>query len=128
MSVTYEGFKISLSMSDCFDVLLNRDFPIFYEVTTQIASMCSLVAIGALLYIIIASINVGYNLVMYGKYDKMVLLINTILSAVLSFISLLLIIFYIVMVNKCNAIAGVDNFSTFVIVFAIVTICIRFCF
>ena len=122
MSVTYEGFKISLSMSDCFDVLLNRDFPIFYEVTTQIASMCSLVAIGALLYIIIASINVGYNLVMYGKYDKMVLLINTILSAVLSFISLLLIIFYIVMVNKCNAIAGVDNFSTFVIVFAIVTI------
>ncbi len=122
MSVTYEGFNIALSMSDCFDVLFNRDFPIFYEVTTAIASMCSLVAIAALLYIIVAIVNVGYNVVMYGKYDKTVLLINTILSGVLTFVSILLVIFYIVMMNKCNAIAGVNNFKTFVIVFAILTL------
>lgn len=121
MSVTYEGFNIALSMNDCFDVLFNRDFPIFYEVTTEIASMCSLVAIGALFYMIIAAVNVGYNLVMYGKYDKKLLLINTIFSGVLTLVSILLVVFYLVMMNKCNAIAGVNNFSTFVIVFAIVT-------
>ena len=82
MSVTYEGYNIALSMSDCFDVLFNRDFPIFYEVTTDIAGMCSLVALAALLYIVAASVFVGYNLVMYGKYNKTVLLINTIFSGV----------------------------------------------
>ena len=121
MSVTYEGFKISLSMSDCFDVLFNRDFPIFYEVTTEIAGMCSLAALCALLYMIIAIANIGYNLVMYGKYDKNVLLINTIFTGALTFISVLLVIFYIVMMNKCNAIAGVDVLSTFVILFTILT-------
>lgn len=121
MSVTYEGFKMSLSMNDCFDVLFNRDFPIFYEVTTEIAGMCSAVGIAALVYLIGSIAHVGYNLVMYGRYDKTVLLINTICSAVLTAIAGALVVFYMVMMNKCNAIAGVGNFQTFVILFAILT-------
>lgn len=122
MSVTYEGYNISLSMKDCFDVLFNRDFPIFYEVTTEISGLCSAVAIAALLYIIIAAAHVGYNLIMYGRYDKLVLLINTICSGVLTVIAMLEVIFYIVMRNKCDAIAGVGNYSTFAIAFVILTV------
>lgn len=121
LSVTYEGYNISLAMSDCFDVLFNRDLPIFYEVTTDIASMCSLAAIGALLYIIIAGVHVGYNMVMYGRYDKRVLLINTIASGVLTLVGILVLVAYLVMMNTCNAIAGVTNLTTFVIPFAIIT-------
>ena len=122
LGVTYEGFNISLSMSDCFDVLFNRDVPIFYEVTKDIAGMCSFAAILALFYIIFAIVQVGFNLIFYGRYDKKVLLINTIASGVLTILAILLVVSYIVMMNTCNAIAGVSNFSTFAIVLAIVTV------
>ncbi len=121
MSVTYEGYNMSLSMSDCFDVLFARDVPIFYEITKEIGGMCSLAAISALFYVIFASGQVLYNLIVYGRYDKKVLLINTIFSAVLTLLAVLLVISYVVMMNTCNTIAGVSNYSTFAIIFAIIT-------
>ena len=33
ISATYEGSNIVLSMTDCFNELFGRDFPIFYEIT-----------------------------------------------------------------------------------------------
>lgn len=111
VKVVFEGYNMTLSMSDCIGVLSNSDIPIFYEITTEIVGMCSAIGLIGILFLVVAILYLGYNLVMYGKYNKLVMLVNTAFSAVLTVFAVMLMIFQVVLMNKCKA-AGVSE-STF---------------
>ena len=122
ISATYEGSNIVLSMTDCFNELFGRDFPIFYEITTEIMGLCGNVALLSIVYLVIAGIQVLYNLIMYGRYDKVVLLINTIFSGLLTIVAGLFIVFYASIMSKCNAVADLSNVSTYAILVLVITV------
>ncbi len=111
VKVVFEGYPMSLSMGDCLGVLTNSDIPIFYEITTEIVGMCSAIGIIGIMFLVVSILYLGYNLVMYGKYNKTLMLINTAFSSVLTVFAVMLIIFQVVLMNKCKA-AGVSE-STF---------------
>ena len=122
MTVSYEGYNIALSMNDCFDVLFGKDLPIFYEITVAVGTMCSAVAACALIYLIVAIGYLLYNLIICGKYNKTVLLINTAFSGVLTILSLMILVFYLMMKGKCDLVGGVSNYYSFSIVLLIVSV------
>ncbi len=111
VKVVFEGYPMSLSMDDCIGVLTNSDIPIFYEITTKIVGICGAIGIIGIMFLVVSILYLGYNLVMYGKYNKLVMLINTAFSAVLTIFAVMLMIFQVVLMNKCKA-AGVSE-STF---------------
>lgn len=122
MTVSYEGYNIALSMGDCFDVLFSKDIPIFYEITTKIATMCNAIAVCGLMYLLVSIGYLLYNLIMYGKYNKTLLLINTAFSSVLTILSLMIFVFYLMIKSKCNLVGGVSNYHSFAIVLLIVSV------
>ena len=111
VKVVFEGYPMSLSMGDCLGVLTNSDIPIFYEITTEIVGMCSAIGVVGIMFLVVSILYLGYNLVMYGKYNKTLMLINTAFSSVLTVFAVMLMIFQVVLMNKCKA-AGVSE-STF---------------
>ena len=111
VKVVFEGYPMSLSMGDCLGALTNSDIPIFYEITTEIVGMCRAIGVIGIMFLVVSILYLGYNLVMYGKYNKTLMLINTAFSSVLTVFAVMLMIFQVVLMNKCKA-AGVSE-STF---------------
>ncbi|MBQ8293056.1 MAG: InlB B-repeat-containing protein [Bacilli bacterium] len=122
MGVTYEGFNIVLSMQDCLNVLFSKDIPIFYEITTEIAGLCSVIGVFGLLYFLTSVGSVGYNLVMYGKYNKRGLLINTIFSGVLTVFAIVLLALYLSVKGQLDLVGGVNGYSSYSVVLLIVSV------
>ena len=102
VKVVFEGYPMSLSMGDCLGVLTNSDIPIFYEITTEIVGMCSAIGVVGIMFLVVSILYLGYNLVMYGKYNKTLMLINTAFSSVLTVFAVMLMIFQVVLMNKCK--------------------------
>ena len=95
-------------MKDCIGALTNSDIPIFYEITTKVAGMCSAVGVVGIIFMIVAGLYLGYNLVMYGKYNRTVMFVNVAFSSVLTVFAIMFMIFHLVIMNTCSQAGGVE--------------------
>ncbi len=124
MSYKFEGFSIGLKMSECLDVLFNKDIPIFFESAdfNTTSGLVSGVGLCGLLYLVVAIGYVCYNLVIYGKYSKMVLIINTACSAALTIFSVMLLVFYLMIQGACIGGTNFSSSSIFVLILTVIVL------